>query len=262
LCRYVAAGDEEAYMRLVQDSKNQRIEELLHTTDDLLKHLADRIENMKAAATRATHDADLLDDDDDDGDGELGGGAGAEAGAGAVAGAGAGAGPSGSGSGDGEKSKTTEAAGGNDEASGSGSGSGGSGSGGGGDGGGGDAVRSPERFSGIRQYGKLAHSAEQEEILVQPSVLVGSNGAGAMRSYQLAGLQWMVSLHNNNLNGILADEMGLGKTIQCIALFAYLAEMKGNRGPHLVLAPKAVLPNWAREFKIWYPDCEVVMYDG
>jgi SNF2 family DNA or RNA helicase len=35
-----------------------------------------------------------------------------------------------------------------------------------------------------------------------------------MRSYQIAGLQWMISLHNNNLNGILADEMGLGKTIQ------------------------------------------------
>jgi SNF2 family DNA or RNA helicase len=27
------------------------------------------------------------------------------------------------------------------------------------------------------------------------------------------GLNWMISLYNNNLNGILADEMGLGKTI-------------------------------------------------
>ncbi|VVC92370.1 unnamed protein product, partial [Leptidea sinapis] len=32
------------------------------------------------------------------------------------------------------------------------------------------------------------------------------------------GLEWLVSLFNNNLNGILADEMGLGKTIQTIAL--------------------------------------------
>jgi SNF2 family DNA or RNA helicase len=31
---------------------------------------------------------------------------------------------------------------------------------------------------------------------------------------QMSGLQWMVSLYNNHLNGILADEMGLGKTIQ------------------------------------------------
>lgn len=45
-------------------------------------------------------------------------------------------------------------------------------------------------------------------------------------SYQMEGLQWMVSLYNNNLNGILADEMGLGKTIQTIALLAYLMESK------------------------------------
>jgi len=36
---------------------------------------------------------------------------------------------------------------------------------------------------------------------------------GSMVGYQIAGLNWMVSLYNNNLNGILADEMGLGKTI-------------------------------------------------
>ena len=30
---------------------------------------------------------------------------------------------------------------------------------------------------------------------------------GTMRRYQLQGLNWMVSLHHNGLNGILADEM-------------------------------------------------------
>ena len=30
---------------------------------------------------------------------------------------------------------------------------------------------------------------------------------GTMRPYQLQGLNWMVSLHHNGLNGILADEM-------------------------------------------------------
>ena len=30
---------------------------------------------------------------------------------------------------------------------------------------------------------------------------------GKMRDYQLQGLNWMVSLHHNGLNGILADEM-------------------------------------------------------
>lgn len=30
---------------------------------------------------------------------------------------------------------------------------------------------------------------------------------GTMRAYQLQGLNWLVSLHHNGLNGILADEM-------------------------------------------------------
>lgn len=76
---------------------------------------------------------------------------------------------------------------------------------------------------------------------------------GQLRPYQIEGLQWMLSLYNNNLNGILADEMGLGKTIQTIALLAYLTENKGLSGPHIIVAPKAVLPNWAAEFATWAP---------
>lgn len=33
---------------------------------------------------------------------------------------------------------------------------------------------------------------------------------GTLRPYQQSGLEWLASLHTNNLNGILADEMGLG----------------------------------------------------
>lgn len=53
----------------------------------------------------------------------------------------------------------------------------------------------------------------QEEITDQPTLLRPPNGA-KLREYQMVGLQWMVSLYNNHLNGILADEMGLGKTVQ------------------------------------------------
>ena len=45
----------------------------------------------------------------------------------------------------------------------------------------------------------------QDEEVRQPSILVG----GELKEYQLAGLQWLVSLYNNKLNGILADEMGM-----------------------------------------------------
>lgn len=66
-------------------------------------------------------------------------------------------------------------------------------------------------------YYNLTHTVK-EEIKKQPSILEG----GELKNYQLVGLQWLVSLYNNNLNGILADEMGLGKTIQTISLLSYL----------------------------------------
>jgi len=31
---------------------------------------------------------------------------------------------------------------------------------------------------------------------------------GQLRDYQVQGLNWMIALHQNGLNGILADEMG------------------------------------------------------
>lgn len=45
-----------------------------------------------------------------------------------------------------------------------------------------------------------------------------------MRNYQIEGLNWMITLYENQINGILADEMGLGKTIQTISLLGYLKE--------------------------------------
>ena len=48
-------------------------------------------------------------------------------------------------------------------------------------------------------YYETAH-VRQEEVK-QPSILVG----GSLKEYQVSGLQWLVSLYNNKLNGILAD---------------------------------------------------------
>ncbi|KAK6929997.1 SNF2, N-terminal [Dillenia turbinata] len=103
-------------------------------------------------------------------------------------------------------------------------------------------------LDGQRLYNSAIHSI-QEKVTKQASMLQG----GELRPYQLEGLQWMLSLFNNNLNGILADEIGLGKTIQTISLIAYLMENKGVTGPHLIVAPKAVLPNWTNEFSTWAP---------
>jgi len=35
---------------------------------------------------------------------------------------------------------------------------------------------------------------------------------GLMRDYQVRGLNWLISLHKNGINGILADEMGKSLT--------------------------------------------------
>lgn len=55
------------------------------------------------------------------------------------------------------------------------------------------------------RFNALAHM-ETEVITREPAFLRPPNGA-SLRNYQMAGLQWMVSLYNSGLNGILADEM-------------------------------------------------------
>jgi len=91
----------------------------------------------------------------------------------------------------------------------------------------------------------------------QPKLVTG----GTMRSYQLEGLEWMVSLYNNGINGILADEMGLGKTIQTIAMLAHLWENK-SYGPFLIAAPLSTTSNWVAEFEKWTPSMPVMLYHG
>ncbi|KAI3387418.1 hypothetical protein SNEBB_000949 [Seison nebaliae] len=108
-----------------------------------------------------------------------------------------------------------------------------------------------------RDYYQIAHSIS-EKIVEQPKSLSG----GKLKPYQLTGLEWLVSLFNNNLNGILADEMGLGKTIQSIAFISYLHDMKGVDGPFLVVVPLSTISNWVLEFSHWNPILDVVSYTG
>ena len=78
---------------------------------------------------------------------------------------------------------------------------------------------------------------------------------------QLIGLNWLVLMHKQSLNGILADEMGLGKTIQTIAFLAHLKET-GEEGPHLIVVPSSTMDNWRKELELWAPGIEVVTYWG
>ncbi|EFP83552.2 uncharacterized protein PGTG_08738 [Puccinia graminis f. sp. tritici CRL 75-36-700-3] len=110
---------------------------------------------------------------------------------------------------------------------------------------------------GKADYYNVAHRIK-EEVTKQSSLLTG----GQLKEYQIKGLQWMVSLYNNRLNGILADEMGLGKTIQTISLITWLMENKKQPGPYLVIVPLSTLPNWTLEFEKWAPTVKVVVYKG
>jgi len=86
--------------------------------------------------------------------------------------------------------------------------------------------------------------------------------SGEMRDYQIAGLNWLISLHENGISGILADEMGLGKTLQTISFLGYLRFVQGITGPHLIVVPKSTLDNWRREFERWIPDINVLVLQG
>ena len=94
-----------------------------------------------------------------------------------------------------------------------------------------------------------------------------------MRDYQIQGLNWLISLFENGINGILADEMvrcmtqtpdaqGLGKTLQSISFLGYLKHHKDMKGPHLVIVPKSTLHNWISEFKRWVPSLKAFMFHG
>ncbi|AQK42094.1 chromatin complex subunit A [Zea mays] len=204
-------GDQVAYMKMVEESKNERLKMLLDKTNELLEGIGKAVQRQKDAEHVSQHEGSEV--------------------------------PKGSESEDcsqisGVKSESPGESPSDDDADFAGS-------------------ADESKFNAGRRLDFTVHSIE-EKVTEQPSALEG----GELRPYQLEGLQWMLSLFNNNLNGILADEMGLGKTIQTIALIAYLLENKEVAGPHLIIAPKAVLPNWSNEFKTWAPSIGTILYDG
>ncbi|KAK9461892.1 SNF2 family N-terminal domain-containing protein [Lipomyces oligophaga] len=83
-----------------------------------------------------------------------------------------------------------------------------------------------------------------------------------LKGYQLKGLNWLVNLYEQGINGILADEMGLGKTVQSISVMAYLAEVHNIWGPFLVIAPASTLHNWQQEIAKFVPDFKALPYWG
>ncbi len=81
---------------------------------------------------------------------------------------------------------------------------------------------------------------------------------GELRTYQAEALGWLGFLDAAELGGCLALDMGLGKTP---TMLAHLARCRGN-GAALVVAPAAVVGNWASEARRFAPGLRVVVHHG
>ncbi|CZR60344.1 probable ATPase component of chromatin remodeling complex (ISW1) [Phialocephala subalpina] len=134
------------------------------------------------------------------------------------------------------------------------------------------AKKGRDRQGGAANERRRRTEAEEDAELLKDEKVGGSAETvfrespgfikGTMRDYQVAGLNWLISLHENGISGILADEMGLGKTLQTISFLGYLRHIMGITGPHLITVPKSTLDNWKREFERWTPEVNVLVLQG
>ncbi len=81
---------------------------------------------------------------------------------------------------------------------------------------------------------------------------------GTLRTYQAEAVSWIGFLDAAGLGGCLALDMGLGKTP---TVLAHLAR-SGADGKTLVIAPAAVVGNWAAEAARFTPGLRVVVHHG
>lgn len=82
---------------------------------------------------------------------------------------------------------------------------------------------------------------------------------GELRSYQAEALAWLQFLDTTSLGGCLALDMGLGKTP---TILAHLVSGADRDEPALVIAPPAVVGNWAAEAARFTPSLEVLVHHG
>ena len=75
--------------------------------------------------------------------------------------------------------------------------------------------------------------------------------------FQLEGMAFLVPRHA----AVLADEMGLGKSMQAISSIRLLVR-SGQARRVLVVCPKGLVSNWARELGEWAPELVVAVVEG
>ncbi len=82
----------------------------------------------------------------------------------------------------------------------------------------------------------------------------------SLRPYQHQGYNWLCFLHESGFGGILADDMGLGKTLQVLCILAYAVKKKST--PNLIIVPRSLLFNWAKEIEKFAVALHYVVHHG
>jgi SNF2 family DNA or RNA helicase len=98
--------------------------------------------------------------------------------------------------------------------------------------------------------------------LLQPPIdhLIGTKSVAVPHEpfqYQLEGIAFLMPRHA----ALLADEMGLGKTAQAILAIRLLIQA-GMTRKVLIVCPKPLVFNWARELKLWAADLPFEVFSG
>jgi SNF2 family DNA or RNA helicase len=77
--------------------------------------------------------------------------------------------------------------------------------------------------------------------------------------HQRAGVKFLATAKK----ALLADEPGLGKTAQAIRALKKIQEEEGKEVfPALIVCPNTLKKNWAREFKLWWPEVNTQVVKG
>ncbi len=110
----------------------------------------------------------------------------------------------------------------------------------------------------VEGTGWAADLLEKAKAVSTEPVTEPEGFVGVLRSYQAEALGWLNFLDAVGLGGCLALDMGLGKTPTVLAHLARTA----SENPTLVIAPPAVVGNWAAEAARFTPGLRVVVHHG
>lgn len=85
-----------------------------------------------------------------------------------------------------------------------------------------------------------------------PIDIPGMNTDG-LKQFQYGGTRWALA-HGK---GIIAADVGLGKTVRAL-MIARLMKLQGTANRNMIVVPKSVIANWAKEAEKWFPGTRVL----